>query len=320
MFSALKIRIDKFLVVLLAAIAVASVLPVRGQAAAAFGYATQAAIALLFFLYGAKLSTRAVIEGLAHWRLQGLVFFSTFVLFPILGEIVVWASGARLSSDLRTGLLFLSLLPSTVQSSIAFTSIARGNVPAALTSASLSNLSGVFVTPALVVLAMGARGGIDARAVFDIALQILAPFVAGQIARRWIGDWLAGHKTLTSLVDRGSIVMVVYGAFSEGMAEGVWSRVDLAQMLWLAFFCVLLLALVMAAVAALARLAGFNREDRIAILFCGSKKSLATGAPMAGVLFAGQSLALIVLPLMVFHQIQLFVCAILAQRFAEEKG
>lgn len=312
-----RLRIDPYLLMLLATVGVAALLPVRGQGAVAFDYVVMAAIALLFFLYGAKLSPAAVGRGLLHWRLQGTVVLITFGLFPLAGLGLATLARGQLPADLLTGIVYLSLLPSTVQSSIAFTSIARGNVAAALTSASISNLVGVALTPLLTALVLGgAAGGMNAGSILDIASQILLPFALGQLARPLIGDWLAGHKALTFAVDRGAILLVVYSAFSKGMVEGVWSRVSAHDLLWVFLLCGVLLGIIMGATAGLARALGFHREDRIAILFCGSKKSLATGIPMAGILFAGQSMALIVLPLMLFHQIQLFVCAILAQRFA----
>ncbi|KKC38773.1 membrane protein [Devosia epidermidihirudinis] len=311
-----KLRIDPYLLILMATMALAAVLPVSGEGAKVFGVVVNLAIALLFFLYGAKLSPRVVWEGISHWRLQGLVFASTYLIFPLLGLGVAFAARNVLAPELVTGLVFLSVLPSTVQSSIAFTSIAKGNVAAALTSASLSNLSGVFITPVLVGLLISQGNvGIDTSSIVSIGLQILLPFILGQIARPFIGNWLATRKKLTSLVDRGTIILVVYGAFSEGTVEGIWSAVSLDELAWMLVFCAVLLALIMGITAALGRLLKFDRADRIAILFCGSKKSLATGIPMAGILFAGPTVALIVLPLMLFHQLQLFVCAILAQRF-----
>lgn len=314
-----KLRIDPFLLMLLAAVGIAALLPVRGSWADGFDVLVHIAIALLFFLYGAKLSPKAVRDGLLHWRLQMLVLGATYVVFPILGVAAASVLRGQLPDDLVTGVLFLSLLPSTVQSSVAFTSIARGNVAAALTSASLSNLLGVIVTPLLVVLVIGGeQGGLSLQSILDLALQLLLPFVVGQLARHWIGPWIASHKLLTSVVDRGSILLVVYAAFSEGMVAGIWAQVTWTDLLWLVAVSLALLAIILGITALAGKLFGFNRADRIAILFCGSKKSLATGIPMAGVLFAGHAVPLIVLPLMLFHQIQLFACAIIAQRYARD--
>lgn len=315
-----RLRIDPFLLMLLATVGIAAVIPVRGAWADGFDVVVHLAIALLFFLYGAKLSPKAVREGLLHWRLQTLVLSATYIVFPILGVAAASLLRGYLPPDLITGVLFLSLLPSTVQSSVAFTSIAHGNVAAAVTSASVSNLLGVIATPLLVALVIGgAGGGLSMQSVGDLALQLLLPFVLGQLARRWIGGWIVAHKRLTAVVDRGSILLVVYAAFSEGMVAGIWAQVSWTDLLWLVLTSVVLLATILCITALAGKLLGFNRGDRLAILFCGSKKSLATGIPMAGILFAGHAIPLIVLPLMLFHQIQLFACAIIAQRFARDQ-
>jgi len=314
-----RLPVDRFLLLMLGTIALAAFLPARGQVADGFDWVVFGAIALLFFLYGARISPSAVWAGLLHWRLQGLVFLSTFAVFPIIGLLVSPIAGAVLPPELAFGLLFVTLLPSTVQSSIAFTSIAGGNVPAALTSASVSNLLGVAVTPALVLLLAHAQGGsFSFEAITKIAVQILLPFVLGQFARPLIGAWLARHKTLTQVVDRGSILLVVYAAFSEGVVAGVWGQLGLGDLATVVALDAAILAVVLALTTAAARLFGFSKPDEIAIVFCGSKKSMATGIPMAGILFPGGALALIVLPLMLFHQIQLFACAALAQRYARQ--
>ena len=314
-----RLPIDGYLLALIGMVILAALFPASGQAAVVMDGVVKAAIALLFFLYGARMSPAAIGAGLLHWRLQGTVFLSTFLLFPLLGLGLVFLMRGSLQPDLLTGMLYLCLLPSTVQSSIAFTSIAGGNVAGALTSASLSNLLGVIVTPLLVALLIGgAGGGIHLQSILDIGLQILAPFAVGQLCRPLLKDWLGRHAKLTGLVDRGSILLIVYAAFSEGVVAGVWSQVaplDLAKVIGLN---VVLLAVVLGLTLFIGRALKFDRPDRIVILFCGSKKSMATGIPMAGILFAGQAVPLIVLPIMLFHQIQLFACTIIAQRYARE--
>ncbi|MFE6863337.1 bile acid:sodium symporter family protein [Nocardia sp. NPDC057668] len=313
-----KFYIDGFILSILAVIAVASIFPARGDAAEIVSWLTKIAIALLFFLYGARLAPNEAIEGLKHWRLHLVVLACTFVLFPVLGVAAHLLVPSVLTEDLYTGLLFLCLVPSTVQSSIAFTSIAKGNVAGAIVSATVSNLLGVFLTPALVILLMNTTGQarVDLSSILDIVLQLLVPFFLGQLIRPRIKDWLARYAEPTKLVDRGSILLVVYSAFSAGMVEGIWHAMSPWRILALLLVCCVLLALVLAATMAAGRAAGFNREDRIVVVFCGSKKSLATGLPMATVLFAGSPIGLIVLPLMLFHQVQLIVCAALAQRWA----
>jgi sodium/bile acid cotransporter 7 len=312
-----RLPIDRFMLLLIATVALAALLPARGQAAEGVNVLASGAVALLFFLYGAKLAPRAVMDGMLHWRLQALVMASTFVLFPLLGLAATTLLGRWLGPGLSIGLLFLCLLPSTVQSSIAFTSVARGNVPAALCSASVSNLLGMVLTPALVALLLGVGGsGFSTDALKDIGLHLLLPFLLGQAARPLIGGFIGRHKLLTSMVDRGSILLVVYAVFSEGMVSGIWQQVDLRSLGLLALADVVILGIVLAFTALAARRAGFSREDEIVVVFCGSKKSLASGVPMANILFAGHPVGLLVLPLMLFHQIQLFACAALAQRYA----
>ena len=311
-------RIDPYTLLLIGMVLLAALLPARGQGQVIADTGVTIAVALLFFLYGARLSPSAVWQGLTHWRLQSLVFASTFIFFPLIGLITAKASSPFLPQDMTTGLLYLCLLPSTVQSSIAFTSIARGNVPAALCSASVSNLIGVIITPLLVSLFLpNAGGGFSFDSLEKIAMQILLPFLAGQICRPLIGNWITKHKTLTMFVDRGSILLVVYAAFSAGMVSGVWGEVSLTDLIAIIAIDSTLLAIVMIATTYASRSLHFTKEDEIAIVFCGSKKSMASGIPMATILLPSSSVSLLVLPLMIFHQIQLFVCAILAQRYAK---
>lgn len=314
-----KAHIDPFLGCLVGTVVLASVLPARGAGANVADGVVYAAVATLFFLYGARLSPKAVVTGLAHWRLQSLVFLSTFVLFPVIGLIMTTLMRPFLTPGLSLGLMFVCVLPSTVQSSIAFTSIARGNVSAALCSASVSNLLGIVLTPALVAVLLNAHGaGFSLHALSDIALQLLLPFALGQVARPLIGAWLLRHASVTSIVDRGSVLVIVYAAFSAGMVEGIWSQVSLQSLGLVLVLDMVMLALVLATTTLVSRWAGFSREDEIAIVFCGSKKSMAGGIPMANILFPGHAVGLIVLPLMLFHQVQLFACATLAQRYRRQ--
>ncbi len=316
--AALRRWIDPYLLMLLATVGLAALFPARGAWAGVASEAVTVAVALLFFLYGARLAPSAIWAGLTHWRLQLLVFLSTFLFFPLIGLGAYALAGPLLPSGIALGVLFLCLLPSTVQSSIAFTSIARGNVPAALCSASLSNLAGVAITPLLVALLLPSTSGagFSLSSLEAIALQILLPFAAGQAARPLIGGFILKHRVLTMVVDRGSILLVVYAAFSEGMVAGVWTRVSLADLGLVLAFNAAILAIVIAATTIASRRLGFTKEDEIAIVFCGSKKSMASGIPMATILFPGGAVSLIVLPLMIFHQLQLFVCAVLARRYA----
>jgi len=313
-----KLLPDNFTLMLISTVVLSSLLPVHGSAATPFDWLTNFAVGLLFFLHGAKLSREAVVAGATHWRLHLLVLASTFVLFPLVGLALKPIFSPIVTPALYAGVLFLCTLPSTVQSSIAFTSIARGNVPAAVCSASASSLIGIFVTPALVSLIVtshAAGGASPWHTIGNIVLQLLVPFVAGQLLRPLIGHWIAHHRHLTKFVDQGSILLVVYGAFSDAVNEGLWHHISLTALGALIVVNVVLLAIALTITMFVSKRLGFSRADQITIIFCGSKKSLAAGVPMAKVIFASSAVGAAVLPLMLFHQIQLMVCAALAQRW-----
>ncbi|HEY4456457.1 MAG TPA: bile acid:sodium symporter family protein [Pseudonocardiaceae bacterium] len=308
--------LDPFILSILAAVALGCVLPVRGIGAIVGAHATTVAIGLLFFLYGARLSPAQAWAGVKHWRLHVTVFAATFVLFPVLGIAARLLVPSVLTPTLYTGVVLLCAAPSTVQSSIALTGIAKGNVAAAICSASFSSLVGIVLTPVLIALLAHGQSTLSAASIGEIVLQLLVPFLLGQLARRWIVDWLLAHRTVTAIVDRGSILLVVYTAFSAGVVAGSWHQLNLERFGGLVGVDGVLLAIALVTTWFVGGRLGFDRPDRITIMFCGSKKSLSAGISMAGVLFAGHAISLIVLPLMLFHQIQLMVGASLARRFA----
>ncbi|MFF3482837.1 bile acid:sodium symporter family protein [Streptomyces sp. NPDC002701] len=310
--------IDPYVLLLLGTVGLAALLPARGTGADVASGASTAAIAFLFFLYGARLSTREAMDGVRHWRLHLTVLACTFLVFPLLGLATRGLEPVFLDHSLHTGLLFLTLVPSTVQSSIAFTSMARGNVPAAICAGSFSSLVGIVLTPLLAAALLGGgAGGFSADSLVKIVLQLLVPFLAGQLLRRWIGGFVTRHKKVLGYVDRGSILLVVYTAFSEGMVAGIWHQVSPLRLTGLLAVEAVLLAIMLTLTWYGSKALGFGREDRVAIQFAGSKKSLAAGLPMASVLF-GAHASLAVLPLMLFHQMQLMVCAVIAKRRARD--
>jgi sodium/bile acid cotransporter 7 len=312
-------RIDPFIVALVIAAGLGFVLPARGAAATAVAVLTKAGIALLFFFQGVRLQRDAVIAGLTHWRLQLLTLASTFVLFPVIGFAIHALFPMMFDEALWLGVLYLCALPSTVQSSIAFTAIAKGNVPAAICAATASNLLGIVITPLLVAALLGLKGNGSSplQQIQSIVMQLLVPFIAGQIASRWLRPWAVKHPKLLTFTDRGSIILVVYAAFSAAVLGGVWAGIAWTDLLKLLLLSAALLALVLTITTYTSRAMHFTREDESAVVFCGSKKSLATGVPMANVLFPAATVGLVILPVMIFHQLQLIVCAFIAQRYAE---
>lgn len=309
---------DPFLPILVGTVLLATLLPARGSFATLVGWLSTITIILLFFFHGAKLAREQVVAGLVHWRLHLVIFSATFVMFPLIGLAGERLAPGLLPPKLWTGLLFVCALPSTVQSSIAFVSIARGNVPAAIASASVSQVLGIVFTPILMGLLAGAHGsGVGLAGIGKIAAEIMVPFLAGHLLRPVIGGWVGRHKQLVNTTDRATIVIAVYGAFSEAVIEGLWHQLPAASLGMLLVADAALLAIALSATWAAGRLLGFDREDRIAIQFCGTKKSLVQGVPMARVLFPGPDVGVILLPIMLFHQMQLMACAIIARRYAE---
>ncbi|MBJ8421277.1 bile acid:sodium symporter [Acinetobacter bereziniae] len=316
------LALDRFTILLVAMVLLASFLPISGQAAAIFGKVTTIAIAVLFFLHGAKLSREAVVEGILHWKLHALVFAITFIVFPVLGLMAKPVLEPLLGQQLYWGFLFMCFLPSTVQSSIAFTSVAKGNVAAAVCSASFSNLIGMFITPILVSLFIFGQSKHNydpTSSIIEITLLLLVPFILGQVLRPYVFPLMQKMPKIVKVFDQGSILMVVYGAFSGAVVAGLWHQVSLTTLIYLVLACSVLLTAIMLLALYIPKWLGFSQADQISIFFCGSKKTLASGVPMAQILFIGQPLGMIVLPIMIFHQIQLMVCGVIANYWSKQQ-
>ena len=313
-----KFKIDRMTWFILGALALAVVLPVRGQAAEIYDHFTTAAVFVLFFGYGAKLSTEETIAGIKHWRLHLTILAFTFVLYPLISTPVLLLPDGIVSEAVKIGLIFLCLAPSTVQSSINMTSVAGGNVPAAMISATASNVLGVVLTPALVFLILGTTGtgGFSWQIALDVFLKLLLPFFLGQLSRRWTAEFMDNNKKSLKWLDQAVIVFIVYGAFSEMFATGMWRKLTSADLIVTIAFTFPLLAFMLWLTWHAAGWLGFNREDKIAVMFCGTKKSLVTGVPIAAVLFPAATVGLIVVPLMIYHQAQILTSSVIAARLA----
>jgi len=314
-------KIDGFLLAILSAVALALIAPQIGteDGPLHLGMVTTVGIGLVFFLHGAALSPHALKAGAANWRLHLLVHASTFLLFPAIGLLIFQATRGLAAPEVRLGLFYLCALPSTISSSVAMTSLARGNVSGAIFDATLSGLLGMVLTPLLVgLVATRITGHLPLLpAILDVLETLLLPFAAGQLLRRWIGGFIGRNKRWTNRVDRAVVVLIVYGAFCSSTASGMWSKYPPLTIFAIAATVVALLAIVLVATTFASRLLGFSPEDEAAAVFCGSKKSLANGAPIALVLFGNNpALGMIMLPIMLYHQAQLMVCSVLARRYA----
>jgi sodium/bile acid cotransporter 7 len=317
-FSFLKEHSDGFTNALILTVILAVVLPADGRVYVVFKGATTLVVAMLFFMHGLKLTPANLWAGLTSWRLHLVITLATFAMFPILGYLLKPLALFLADERLYMGLLFICVLPSTVQSSIAFTSIAGGNVAAAVCAASFSSLLGVFVTPVLVNLLLQAN--LDSslsQAVRDLFLQLVLPFAVGQALRPWLAGWINRRKTLLGYTDRASVLFIVYVSFSHGTTTGLWQTLSVPLFAALVVLCVILLGLALLGTRAAGSLLKFTREDRIVILFCGSKKSLVAGVPMANIIFSPELASVIILPLMVFHQTQLLACSYISRKLAD---
>lgn len=317
--------VDGFLLAMLLAIGLAVLAPQLGASGGVLHLDTATAwgVALVFLLSGAGLAPARLRAGAANWRLHLFVQLSTFALFPLLGAVTALTLAPLLPHDLLLGFFYLCVLPSTVSSSIALTAVARGNLAGAVFNATLSSLIGMLLTPLFISLWLqAAQHAVPLTEQFlKIAQQLLLPFAVGQLLRPLFGDWLAQHKTASGRIDRGVIVLIVFHSFCDATLAGVWTRYGATPLLLTVLLTAVLLALVLSLTTIVARRLRFSIEDEIAAVFCGSKKSLAVGAPMAALIFAGSAasgtLGLIMLPILVYHQLQLIVCAVLARRYAQ---
>lgn len=308
-------RREWFILALAGTVALATAAPCSGRAADAVGWLGIAAISSLFFLQGARLSRDAIVGGLTHWRLHVAIGSATFFLLPLLGLLVTGEAG--LTGSLRVGVLFLCVLPSTVQSSIALTSIAGGNVAGAVCAASASNIAGMILTPLLMGALLRLEGhGFNFGGIGKIVLELFVPLAIGHLLRPRIGRWVERYSGVLAVTDRSSILLVVYAAFSAAATSGIWQRLPLPALVAVFLADAAVLAMALALTTWGSRLAGMKRCDEVTVVFCGSQKSLVAGVPIANVLFGTSAAGVLLLPIMIYHPLQLLVCAGLARRYA----
>jgi len=308
--------LDPFVLLLLATLVAAAVFPAQGEMRPVLSTAGGIAVAAQFFISGLRLPSSAALQGLKAWRLHLVIVVFSFGFFPLLGFGVAAGSSWYLTHELAAGLLFLTMLPTAVQTATTFTGIAGGNTAAAVCAASISNVLGVMVTPLLVALALGSYSGMNASSAGRIALQIVAPFVLGQLLHKLTAKWTERWASPLKIVDRGAILLVVYAAFGAAVADGLWHKLPPDQLVVTACICALMLALALSVTSLVGRKLGFAPADATAVMFCGSEKSLAAGLPLAAILFHGPLGGVVILPVIMYHAMQLIVCATVARRVA----
>ncbi|WP_262707513.1 bile acid:sodium symporter family protein [Larkinella soli] len=317
---AARAGLDWFLLALLAMIGLAYLWPKPGIQEGPFSLSSLAGygVSLIFFFYGLRLSLEKLRVGLSNWRLHLTVHLTTFVLFPLL----ILAARSLFADDpadpLWLGAFYMAALPSTVSSSVVMVSIAGGNLPAAIFNASISSLIGVFLTPVWMGLVLAAGSGdYDLGSIIGkLALQVIAPVILGMLLNRWGGAFAERHKKALRYFDQTVILLIVYTSFCESFSRRMFQNLSLEDFLVLSACMLGLFFLVFGMVLLISRLMGFSREDRITALFCGSKKSLVQGSVMVNVLFPGTIAGIALLPIMIYHGLQLIAASILAQAMA----
>lgn len=322
---AAALKKEWFLLGMVGAVVLASLTPDWGRSGGFLHgeVLSNAGIASVFFLHGLGIPLQSLRDGLGRWRVHVVVQLFTFGIFPLIWLLAYAVVGGWVPQALALGFCYLCALPSTISSSVAMTGLARGNVPAAIFNATLSSILGIVLTPLLVA----AFTSVDGQwlslkdAVVSIARLLLVPLLLGQLMRPWLHAWHVRYKHWTNLLDRWVILLLVYSAFCDSVASGLWRDNGVSMLIMALVGAGLVLAVVLALATWVVRRLDFPIEDEITAVFCGSKKTMASGVPMAKLLFgAHPSLGLILLPVMLYHQLQLFVCSILANRYARRAG
>lgn len=280
---------------------------------------TKLGVAAIFLFQGLVLAAAALKAGARQWRLHVLVQGFIFAGFPLLGIVLAGIFGPWLGADLRLGFLFLCVLPSTISSAVVLTAVAGGNAAGAIFNAVVSSLLGVVVTPLWVAWLMQTSGEPFALGpvITEIVVLLLLPFVVGQALRRWCAAWADAHKRGLSNASSGIILFIVFAAFSNSVQSGLWAEHGAGVVGQALLGSIVLFGLAMVLVGLLGRMGGLPPGDRIAALFGATQKTLASGVPMAKVIFgAHPALGLILLPVMLYHPVQLLVHGIMAARLA----
>lgn len=319
----MKLRVDGFILALLLVIILAYLFP-QGAAyrdGAPLEVISAIGISLIFFFYGLKLSFAEIGSGLKNWRLHLFVQATTFLLFPLL--ILVFKPFVSTPSqfDFWLSFFFLAALPSTVSSSVVLVSIARGNVPAAILNASISGLIGVLLTPLWMALFIDFKtDNVFAEVYWGLIREIIIPVILGLALQRYWGIWAQRHKANISLFDKSVILLIVYGSFAESFLSGVFEKVTHTYLVSVLVGTIVLFFLVYGVTYMLSRYVfRFSREDHIAGIFCGSKKSLTHGSVFGKFIFVNNpTVGLYFLPLMLYHAFQIFVITLIAQRYGKD--
>lgn len=319
-----KVKFDRFVLAIIGMILLGRFFPQVGiyRGPINLDIISDIGVSLIFLFYGMRLSPQKLRSDLGNWHLHLVVQLATFIVFPLIVLVAMHLLSTPATQLLWLGAFFMAALPSTVSSSVVMVSIAKGNIPAAIFNASISALVGVFITPVwmgLVLTSGNGQMGDLSGVIVKLIVQVLVPVTVGMLLNRRWGDWATRHGRQLKLFDQSIILMIVYMSFSESFSQNLFAQLAWMDLLALAFGLVVLFYIVYGLISIVSKALGFNREDRITALFCGSKKSLVHGTVMSSIIFSGMgNLGIILLPIMVYHAMQLVLVSFIAQRMSEE--
>lgn len=304
--------------VLIAATALAVILPATGDARGTAQMVSNAAIFVLFLVNGMRIARGEIARGLANWRFFLPLFLWVFGAMPVMGLGFATLAASALPPLVALGFLYLGTLPSTVQSATSYTSLAQGNVALSVVGAALINIAGVFISAPLFALLAGSEAvAVGSETIIRIGLILILPFVIGQVVQGWTRHWLAERKSQVAWIDRLVIGIAVYVAFSGAVEQGLATMFTATD--WAALIAIVVAYLAVASAGAwtAAKILAYPRGDRIAFLFAGAQKSVAIGAPLAAILFQAEVAGFVIAPLLLYHLLQLMIAAPLAGLLAK---
>ena len=320
-----KVGLNAFFFLMIGAIFLAWLYPPVGIAESPFHLPAIAGfgVSVIFFFYGAKLSPESLINGLTKWRLHLVVQLSTFVLFPLTIVAARAMFPVYFSTNIGLGIFYLAALPSTVSSSVVMVSIARGNIAAAIFNASISSILGIFITPLLMsgILEKSQPDFDISHTILLLCLQVLLPVLLGLLLHKRLGHWVTVYKNTLRNFDQLIILLIVYTSFCESFSDNQFKNFSFSEIFKLGILMIAFFLIVFALMNQISLWLGFKRDERITVIFCGSKKSLVQGAVMGKVLFPDQAvLGVVLLPLMLYHALQLMAGSTIAKAMGKEKG
>jgi sodium/bile acid cotransporter 7 len=311
-----KIFPDRLVPILLLVLVLASFFPVQGAGLPIASAISTAAFILLFFMNGVRLPRHEVIAGIRNVRLQGGIFLFSFGVMALVGVAAQAIAEPWLPQAVALGFLYMGILPSTVQSATASTSLAGGNVAASVVAAGVLNISGVFVSPLLFAMLAGSAGEIHADGVMRIISILLLPFIAGQIVQKWLRPWALAHKSLTTFMDRTTICIAVYTAFSAAVVAGIWDALKAQELALIAVMIAVIMTFALGGGWILGKKLKLPRGDQISMFFACGQKSIAFGAPLAATLFPPAVAGMVLVPILIYHTVQLIISAWIAPQLA----